>query len=162
MGKPRPPPPPNSPKDLFAGVPAAQRERLVERLKLLVEYQRGGAWDKLYDLLSPIVTQDETKEQFLRNTVSSPTLVDFSPEFVSIKTGAPSDVMIEGCAIQTEKGRRRKMRAAVDAFFENGEWYFSPVMIVMSAIDGQPQSCIKQKPAPKRRLAQNIILPRRL
>jgi len=53
-------------QDLFAPVPARLRARLVERLKLLVDYQRTQEWEKEYDLLSILVTQGESKADHLK------------------------------------------------------------------------------------------------
>jgi hypothetical protein len=53
-------------QDVFAPVPAPLRARLVERLKLLIEYQRTQQWEKQYDLLSVLVTQGASKEDHVK------------------------------------------------------------------------------------------------
>src|SRR6266480_4301030 len=53
-------------QDVFAPMPAVLRAGLVERLKLLIEYQRTQQWEKQYDLLSIAVTQGNSKEEYVK------------------------------------------------------------------------------------------------
>lgn len=132
--------------DVFAQVPAALRARLVERLKLLIEYQRAQQWEKQYDLLSVLVTQGDSKEAHVKRLQRwyakglGDTLVDFTPKTVSYGTGAPFDAVIFGCVKLRQKKRIIELYASVEAYRENDDWYFSPVGVI-TPIDGKPQSC---------------------
>jgi len=133
-------------KDPFSAVPAPLRTRLVERLKLLVEYQRSQQWEKEYDLLSILVTQGESKaDHFKRLQRSSAEgfdteLIDFVPKSVTYQGGGPSDVVAFGCAKVRQKTNVVELYASVEAYREREDWYFSPVGII-SPIGGQPEPC---------------------
>lgn len=139
-------------QDVFAPVPALLRTRLVERLKLLIEYQRTQQWEKQYDLLSVVATQGDSKEEHVKRLQRwyaeglGDILIDFTPKSVTYKSGAPFDAAIFGCAKLREKGRIVEFYASVEAYREQDEWYFSPIGVV-TPVDGKPQPCPYPNPS---------------
>lgn len=133
-------------QDVFAPVPTPLRARLVERLKLLVEYQHTQQWEKQYDLLSVLVTQGDSKEDHVRRLQRWYTeglgdvLVDFTPKSVTYEGGGPSDAVIFGCAKLRKNGSVMKLYASVEAYREKEDWYFSSVGII-TPVGGQPEPC---------------------
>lgn len=132
--------------DVFASVPAPSRARLVERLKLLIEYQRTQQWEKQYDLLAVTVTQGDSREDHVTRLQRwyaeglGDTLLEFTPKHVTYGSGAPFDAAIFGCARLRERGRIVEFYASVEAYRENDDWYFSPVGVV-TPIDGKRKPC---------------------
>lgn len=136
-------------EDAFAGIPTTLRASLVERLKLLVEYQRTQQWEKHYDLLFFTFTQGMTKEEYVKRSrhwytevVPEDLILDFVPR-ATIVHEASADAgwwTIEGCAKLREKGRIVNLYASVDAYRDHGNWYFSEVGAI-TPIDGPPQRC---------------------
>lgn len=67
--------------------------RLIERLKLLFEYQREQQWDKQYALLSVLVTQGDSKEDHVKRLRRwyaeglGDILVDFTPKSLTYEGG---------------------------------------------------------------------------
>jgi hypothetical protein len=120
--------------------------RLVERLKLLVEYQSTQNWEKQFDLLSVLVTQGDSKEDHskrLRQGYAEglgDLLVDFTPKSATYEGGGPSDVVIFGCATVRRNGSIVELYASVEAYREKQDWYFSPVGII-TPVDGKPEPC---------------------
>jgi hypothetical protein len=135
-------------EDVFAAVPLALRARLVERLKLLVEYQRLEAWEEQYDLLSVLFTQGKGKREFVKESREwyaqglGTRLLDFIPKAVVVNSESldHGEWTIYGCATVREKKRNVRLYALVDAHRENGDWYFSQVGIITS-IDGNAKRC---------------------
>lgn len=136
-------------QEAFAPVPAALRAGLVERLKLLIEYQRTQQWEKQYELLSNSSVQGESKEEYAkrsrhwyREVVPEDLIIDFVPKVTTTRE-ASADAgwwTIYGCAKLRRKGRTEQLHASVDAHRERGDWYFSSIGVITS-IDGPPQQC---------------------
>lgn len=132
--------------DVFRPVPVALRSRLVERLRLLIEYQGGQQWENQYEILSALVTQGESKEDHVKRLERlyaerlTDVLLDFTPKSVSYRGGGPSDVVIFGCAKLGTAGTVKEFYASVEAYREKGDWYFSPVGVI-TPIDGKPKPC---------------------
>lgn len=133
----------------FAEVPAPLRARLVQRLKNLIEYQRGKQWGKLYILLSVTSIQGESKEDFIKRNhhwytevVPDDLILDFHPRnTIAHESSANAGWwVIYGCAKLREKGRIVELKASVEAHRERGDWYFSQVGII-TPIDGKPTPC---------------------
>lgn len=135
---------------IFKPVPAPLRPRLIERLNLLVVSQRSEKWDKQYDLLSVLVTQGESKENYMKRLSRwyadglGDVLVDFTPKSVTYQGGGPADVVIFGCARLRSKDRFEELDALVDAYRENGDWYFSTIGVI-TPVDGKAQPCEPKK-----------------
>ncbi|MGH9959925.1 MAG: hypothetical protein ACREBC_22850, partial [Pyrinomonadaceae bacterium] len=80
---------------VFDVVPEPLRARLVERLKLYVEYERGRDYDKLYDLLAEStigrIYRDQSRAEFIAASQrgdakgTSVRLLEFTPTNI-IKT----------------------------------------------------------------------------
>ena len=135
--------------DVFAPVPAALQASLVERLRLLIEYQRTQQWDKQYDLLSIAVTQGNSKDEYVKRNrhwyteVAPEDLVlDFAPKTTIVRESSADAGWwtIEGCARFRQHGRIVALPAAVDAYRDRGNWYLSSVGVI-TPIDGKPQPC---------------------
>ena len=135
-------------QDAFIPVPVNLRARLIERLTLLVDYQRSQQWEKQYDLLSVLFTQGKGKEEFVKVSRDwyaqglGTTLLDFTPKAVVVHSGSVDhgEWTIYGCAKVREKKRTVKLYASVDAHRENGDWFFSQVAVV-TPIDGKTKPC---------------------
>jgi hypothetical protein len=138
------------PSKVFAPVDASQHQRLSERLKLYVEYERTHQWGKLYELTSKWYLEKETRDEFVKRRASfsgdgfSDTL-DFVPHYtVNSYIGMEGNYSIYGCMKVLWKGRIHYWQAGVDAFWENGDWYFSSVSAI-TGIDAPPRPCLKPK-----------------
>lgn len=136
-------------QDVFAPVPAALRTTLVERLKLLIEYQSTQQWEKHYDLLSIAFTQGTSKEEYVKRNrhwyaevVPEDLILDFAPKATTVHESSPDAGWwtIEGCAKFRKKGRIVELYASVDAYRDRANWYFSSVGVI-TPIDGNPQPC---------------------
>ena len=132
-------------KELYAAVPVELRARLLERLDLLVEYQRTQQWERQYELLASMIREAESKSPFIENSIRAyknqerAALLDFTPfrvDFLKVKT---KEVwMIFGCSQVLEKGRKANMLMAVQAYRERDDWFFSTVEEVSPAGLGNP------------------------
>jgi len=139
-------------EDVFGAVPAQLRARLVERLKLLVEYQRTQQWDKQYHLLSELFTQGDTEEvhvQRLKHLYAESlgeVLIDFVPRSVAVHSASVDygEWTLFGCAKLREKGRVVELYASASAYREKGDWYFSSIGVI-TPIDGRPEPCPYEK-----------------
>jgi hypothetical protein len=122
---------------------------LVERLKLLVEYQRTQQWEKHYDLLYFTFTENVSKEEYAKRNrrwyteiVPDDLILDFTPK-ATIAHESSEDAgwwTIYGCAKFRKKGRVVELYASVDAYRDRGNWYFSSVGAI-TPIDGKPEPC---------------------
>jgi hypothetical protein len=144
-------------EELFASVPTQLRGRLVERLKLLVEYQRTRQWEKQYDLLSELVTQGKGKDEFVKlnrhyytEVVPDDLILDFTPKSVTAQSESVDygEWTIFGCAKLHKKGHILQLYGSVSAYRQNNDWYFSQVGLVMQ-VGGQPENCPYEMPATK-------------
>lgn len=126
------------PKDesIFAEVPLPLRERLIQRLTLLIEYRRGRQWDKFSGLLSHGNACGRTREQIIQGyndypgvAGSSYGLVDFKPKATSFLKEEDGKWIISGCAKLS--GVAYPIDAFVVASRENDDWYFSDVDTVL-------------------------------
>ena len=135
---------------VFAPVDVVLRQRLADRLKLYVEYERTHQWDKLYDLISKQAIEKESREIFVKRQRDSSgegfaDTLDFVPaSTVTSYVGIEGNYSIEGCLKVRWKGRIHHWHAGVDAFLENGDWYFSYISAI-TGIDAPPRPCRKQK-----------------
>lgn len=72
--------------DVLSAFPKAHRSEISKRLELVVRYQREKDWAKLYDLLSPLYTQGESKGDYMKRHRKSGArglgvdLVEFTPQ----------------------------------------------------------------------------------
>lgn len=132
-------------REVFAPVPVELRARLLERLKLLVEYQKTQQWSKQYELLASETTKVESKEAFIANTERAyekqerTALFDFIPfrvDYVEVKTDKLW--FIFACSQVAEKDRRANMLTVVRAYRENDDWFFSVVENIEPAGKGNP------------------------
>jgi hypothetical protein len=121
--------------EIFAPIPEAQRSRLIERLNLLIEYQKRQQWAKQYDLLSSLMTRAESKRDFVNRTRQAYSkwgrtpLLAFTPYKVSlVQVDANRKVwFISGCSQVLEKGQKVNKLAVVEAYREKNDWFFSEV-----------------------------------
>jgi hypothetical protein len=133
-------------ENTFASVPEHLRVRLVERLQLLVDYQRNRQWSNHYDLLVSDITDKINKENYVKEQERlnakklSDVLIGFKPQTAAYVIGAPYDVLIKGCAEFQERNRIVKLQATVEAYQEKGDWYFTRVSADVP-IDGNAPPC---------------------
>lgn len=136
-------------EDVFSAVPAPLRTRLVERLKLLIDYQRTQQWEKQYDLLSELVTQGKGKDEFVKlnrhyytEVVPDDLILDFTPHSLTAQSESVDygEWTIFGCARLQKKGHTLQLYGSVSAYRQNNDWYFSQVGLVMQ-VGGQPENC---------------------
>ena len=135
---------------VFAPVDAALRQRLADRLKLYVEYERMEQWEKLYDLTSKQYLENDSREEFVKRRRSfsgdgfSATLGFVPQSTVASYYGIEGNYSVEGCMKVRWKGHIHYWLAGVDAYLENGEWYFSTISTI-TGIDAPPRPCRKPK-----------------
>lgn len=118
---------------IFSAIPETQRARLVERLNLLVEYQKMQQWDKQYDLLRSFITRAEGKQDFINRTKQAYTkwgrlpLSDFTPYKIKSEQADANTKfwLIMGCSELLDKGKKVHKFAAVEAHREKNDWFFS-------------------------------------
>jgi hypothetical protein len=132
-------------RGIFAPVPLELRARLLERLKLLVEYQKSQQWSKQYELLASEITKVESKAAFVTNTARAyrqgerTPLLDFKPFRVDYLEGKNYKLwFIFACSQVVEKDRKVSMLTVVRAFRENDDWFFSVVENIEPAGKGNP------------------------
>lgn len=132
-------------REIFAPVPVELRARLLERLKLLVEYQKTRQWGKQYDLLASEITKVESRDAFIANTARAyergerTPLIDFTPFRVDYVEGKAYKLwFVFACSQVTEKARRVNMLTVVRAFREREDWFFSVVENIEPAGKGNP------------------------
>jgi hypothetical protein len=122
--------------EIFAPIPEAQRSRLIERLNLLIEYQKKQEWAKQYELFSSLMTRAEGKRDFINRTRQAyrkwgraPLLAFTSYKVTLVQVDARQKVwFISGCAEVLEKGQKRNEFAQIEACWEKNDWFFSEVM----------------------------------
>jgi hypothetical protein len=125
-------------KDAFAAIPESIRAGLVERLNLLVEYERTRQWGKLSDLLyqaERLSKQHFVRERYKRKLGKGEGLFDFIPKR-SYFFEAEQRWIVEGCGKVRGGGRVMSATAIVRAVLEDGEWYLSRV--TFTAPKGDP------------------------
>jgi len=136
-------------------VPEMQRTRLIERLNLLVEYQKNQQWAKQYDLLRSFITRAEGKKDFINRTDQAYSkwgrlpLLNFTPYRVA-KTRDESTKTefwaITGCSELSDKGQRIRKFAMVEAYFERNDWFFSELQNYGDGDKNDPCSSKSQIP----------------
>ncbi|MGB7068406.1 MAG: hypothetical protein WBD22_02840 [Pyrinomonadaceae bacterium] len=84
-------------ENAFASVPENLKERLIERLQLLVGYQRNQQWSSHYELLVSDITDRISKEDYVKEQQRLDTeklgdaLVDFKPAGHADRAGSFGD-----------------------------------------------------------------------
>jgi hypothetical protein len=132
--------------EVFAPIPEGERARLVQRLNLLVEYQRTKQWAKQYDLLASLLTRAESKRDFVSRTRQAYTrwgrtpLLAFTPyKVASVQVDAGRKAwFIYGCSQVLEKGQKVSQFAFVEAYKERNDWFFSELQGVGASKDSDP------------------------
>src|SRR5262245_44438778 len=136
-------------QDIFAEVSVPVRARLAERLKLLIEYDRTKQWGRMYDLLSDRFLQGETKEnlvnrqRYIDEKLVGVELIEFTPQSITLLHEESGWWLIRGCGKFRQSGSSRRVDTVVEAYLQNGEWYFSQIRQNIP-IDGEPKPCLKQ------------------
>jgi len=125
--------------DPFANVPESQRERLKSRLAEFVEYHRTKQWNKVYDLIAErdknAVEGGLPREVFLKKKLYSH-VRKFTPK--SVQKMEDDWWMVWGCGTFDRGG---SMEAAVEAYLQDGDWYFSDIWSSPPCIDCMTKSC---------------------
>jgi hypothetical protein len=144
-------------KDIFLTIPANTRDTYVERLHLVVEYQRTHQWADLFDLLFD--PSPKTKDAFVKRNRKyfvrpGEGLLDFHPERADllpiIATRSEEQWVVRGCATFKYKGQIQSHTSVVYSAFRNGQWFFSPVLITGRCMPTDPDPCeLKQSAATK-------------
>ncbi len=120
---------PAAEKDLFHAVPAAERNGLIDRLKMLVQHEKAQQWEMVYHLL---YNPNENMREFIFRKKKIPSrIVSFEPiEVFYIEREGSWGII--GCAETTEPmGKHKRMEMQTGAKEKNGEWYFSEIGIVI-------------------------------
>jgi hypothetical protein len=139
---------------VFAPVPEARRARLIERLNLLIEYQKTQQWPKQYDLLSSLTTRAQSKRDFINITRQAYSkwgrapLLSFTPNQVGLVQVDPNRKVwfISGCSQVLEKGQKVNQHAVVEAYWEKGDWFFSEVQNIGAGGPDDPCTVISGLP----------------
>ncbi len=127
---------------VFAAIPENLRARLIERLKLYVEYERTNQYEKLYDLsLESVVATNGLSRDAYVNAIKKAIdrgyeniLLKFKPTSTLNITFADEEVatyQVFGMA-KVRKGKDTyEITAGIDARWINEEWYFGGVGVVI-------------------------------
>jgi hypothetical protein len=134
--------------EIFGPIPEAQRSRLIERLNLLIEYQKKQEWAKQYELFSSLMTSAEGKRDFVNRTRQAYSrwgrapLLAFTPYKVAlVQVDARQKVwFILGCSQVLEKGQTINQPAQIEAYWEKNDWFFSDVENIGTGEDNDPCS----------------------
>ncbi len=140
-------------RSVFDAVPNARRAGLVERLRLVMDYQRARDWSHIYDLLKrPISLPDSpnaSREEYvsLNRKLDSQgkfVLLEFTPEAVGF-WGNETDgtAIILGCGKYQDGHRKVKYRSDAQLNLIGGEWYFSSIVEPSLGVDEGPFPCSK-------------------
>jgi hypothetical protein len=135
----------DSDRDVSA-ISAADRVRIMERLKLLIQYQKSQEWSKQYELLTIKLKRAEGKQDFINRTRQAYTrwgrkpLLDFEPLGVRfLKVGEKDDVLyIVGCSELSDNGKKIHESSLIEAYKERNDWYFSEIHSVGSGREDDP------------------------
>ena len=122
----------------FGPIPIDRQARLVERLKLLIDYQIKQDWAKQYDLFSALIRRAEGKLDFIRLAKKEMVrgwklpLAQFVPMRVrDFHPDAQTKLwVVLGCAKLREKDRFKYQNGMVEAYWERNDWYFSEVQML--------------------------------
>jgi hypothetical protein len=117
----------SKPDKVFDVLPSPIREKLIERLKLRIDYERDGDWGKLYDILFEPQTN---KEDYIKQNKDIEDdlhfrMIDFTPRKISLLYPNTDIYEIEGCVTESIKGKTHKVNDIIEARLVNGEWYFA-------------------------------------
>ena len=135
-----------SEQNALVNVPEQLRPRLIERLNLLVEYERTQQWDRMYDLLGEqfkiSVEGGMSRERWLRDRSRS-RLSRFTPKSAILLFGTEETGywIILGCGEYSRRGPNERLESSVEAYRENGDWYFSPIGVQFPCIHCQARGC---------------------
>lgn len=118
---------------VFAPVSKESRANLIERLRLLTQYERMQQRDKSYDLLFGDEIEGRTKEEYVkwkRKILgrNDNWFRDFIPKSVDqeVNEYPQADYRIVGTVkLKDDNNRIRIVQGWVYARQQNGEWYFS-------------------------------------
>ncbi len=132
----------SSPDEVFAAIPTQLRARLIERLNLLVTYQTKREWSEVYNLLSDRYRGDNTKDKFVSQQKLAVRLSKFTPDATqdAYRSETDGEWTIYGCGEYGGWPRDRNL-SAVQAYRQNGDWYFSTVNVVFNCVDCDPAPC---------------------
>ena len=139
----------NPSSQVFAPIDPTLQPHLRERLKLFVQYDRTEQWEKFYDLTYKPNIKNETRDDFVKrqrlfSSDGASRTIAFTPRNTQKSPEGISDnFLIEGCLKVNWKGRVHDWRATVDAYFVDGEWYFSDIFTIVSGTDAPPQPCLR-------------------
>lgn len=140
----------NSWEQVFDSVPEHLRARLIERLRLMAEYERTQQWEELYDLLEK--RRLESKESFVEQrrknaaTQQERWLIEFVPTGIDKehRETSKADYRITGYVKVRERGCIVKREATVYAFLQDGECYFSGYLIALTGSHSPPPPCLRE------------------
>jgi hypothetical protein len=125
--------------DAFADVPASQRERLKSRLSEFVELHRSKNWSRVYDLIAERAKNATEggmpRDMFLKKKLYS-SVRRFTPR--SAKKIDDDWWIVGGCG---GFDRGENIEAVVEAYFQDGDWYFSDIWGSFPCIDCMPKDC---------------------
>jgi hypothetical protein len=130
----------------FSDVPESLRSSLIERLNLLVEHERNQQRDKMYELLGEqfknSIEGGMSKERWLRDHPRS-RLSRFTPKQASLMFGTPANGywIIWGCGEYSRFGPNEKLESSVEAYRQNGDWFFSSIGVQFPCIHCEPKGC---------------------
>lgn len=116
--------------DLYKEVPESQRKSLRIRLNKFINIYTKKQWNKVFEMIAPHIKN--TTEEELKVGVLIIRNADFFKDkwHNSTKKFTPKQIVklgddfykIVGCGTFVGFGQRQ---SAMDAFYENGTWYFS-------------------------------------
>jgi len=120
------------------------RERLNERLQVLIELQKSKDYERLYDLLTKKET--DSKESFVKSSktfdsLGRAELLKFVPKEVYLIEPSNDWGLIKGCGEFVEKGKKKLLESQVEVVYENDDWYFSSLITISSAFGIKPKKC---------------------
>lgn len=125
--------------DIWSPVPSEQRDLLKSRFSEFVRAHKEKDWSKVFDYLGSQYKNSSavpyTKAEFINKKLYS------RAKKFTVRSAQKMDEgwwMIWGCASFPTDGN---MEAALEAYFEEGNWYFSDIWSSPPCIDCKPKSC---------------------
>jgi hypothetical protein len=127
--------------DPFVDLPGDRRENLKSRLAEFIEDHRTKQWEKVYSMYADQYKQGAvefpTKDKFLKQQLYS-RVHKFTVRALQRMPDRQDAWMIWGCASFDGSGG---LEAALETYYERGDWYFGDIVSVVPCVDCPPNEC---------------------
>lgn len=122
------------------------RERLKERLQILLKSDEQKDYEKLYELLAEEQRNSYgSKGSFIKfkttaDSIAKQRLTKFIAREFSL-TPLGNEAIIIGCGEYVRKGKKKLLESQVEAVYENNDWYFRSLIGVSDGFGTKAKKC---------------------